>query len=176
MPVRPDPRQQPGTCHSCQHRARRESTDTRGCEDKETPPRPWVLSVLWEGACTLNGAFQRGWISTAQRSCRGSCARLRRLPTEPGLRRGWVQGGAGVSARATDPQILKVQAAQQAGLSRRKISRATGRPLTFQQLSRFFQCFFQILPSPAQCLGNLCSCPEGQQQSRCDSFTLSEWL
>lgn len=64
-----------------------------------------------------------------------------------------VKGRLGVSPPATNPQGVKVLAAQQAGLSRKQDLMAAERPLTFQQLSRFFQCFFpnSTFPSTATC-------------------------
>lgn len=59
------------------------------------------------------------------------------------------EGRAGVSPPVTNPQILKVPAAQQTDLSRKQDPGVPERLLTFQQLSRFFQHFFQILPSQA---------------------------
>lgn len=64
-----------------------------------------------------------------------------------------VKGRLRVSPPATNPQRMKVLAAQQAGLSRKQDLMAAERPLTFQQLSRFFQCFFpnSTFPSTATC-------------------------
>lgn len=80
------------------------------------------------------------------------------------------KGQAGVSPAVTNPQILKVLAAQQADLSRKQDPGVLERLLTFQQLSRFSQHFFQILPSQAQTSVNLCYCSEAQQQGEVRLF------
>lgn len=71
---------------------------------------------------------------------------------------GQGKGRVGVPPQNINPQILTALAAQQAGLSRNQDLEGQGEALTFQQLSRFFQGFFQILPPQAQQLENLGHC------------------
>lgn len=77
---------------------------------------------------------------------------------------------AGMSPPVTNPQIWKVPAAQQGDLSRKQDPGVPERLLTLQQLSRFFQHFFQILPSQAQSSVKLCYCSEAQQQGEVRLF------
>lgn len=98
------------------------------------------------------GHFNAG-VSMIQEEPQGQLSSPRGVPG--GFIRRWVyaehvavsqvKGRLGASPPVTNPKIVKVQPAQQAGLPRKQALMATERPLALHQLSRFFQCFF---PNP----------------------------